>query len=338
MQQERIGIRGWGTYLPQQRMRSEEIAQRSGLPQSVVEEKLGIHALAVAGRDDHPAQMGVWAAEKALERAQLSAQDVDVMIYIGEEHKEYPLWTAGIYLQKELRATNAWAFDVALRCGTTVMAMGVAKALLQSRPDWRTALLAGGYRNGDFIDFKNPRTRFMYNLAAGGGAVILQKGYEQNVLLETEVMTDGRFALDVLVPVGGTKAPLTADNLDQYHLEVLDPKGMKQRLEETSMINFLSVVRRALARSGYTQQDLRYLALLHMKRSAHQYVLRELGLTEEQSVYLEHVGHIGQFDQLLSLELGLEQGRIKEGDVISMVSAGIGYAWTANTIRWGRWT
>jgi 3-oxoacyl-[acyl-carrier-protein] synthase-3 len=338
MQQERIGLRGWGTYLPQQRLRSAEIAARSGLPQSVVEEKLGIRELAVAGPDDHPAQMGVRAAEKALEQAQLSARDVDVIIYIGEEHKEYPLWTAGIYLQKALQATNAWAFDVALRCGTTVMAMGVAKALLQSRPDWRTVLLAGGYRNGDFIDFQNARTRFMYNLAAGGGAVILQKGYEQNVLLETEVITDGRFSLDVLVPVGGTKAPLTADNLDQYRLDVLDPQGMKQRLEETSMANFLGVVRKALAHSGYTQQDLNYLALLHMKRSAHQTVLGELGLTEENSVYLEEIGHVGQFDQLFSLELGLDQGKIREGDVISMVSAGIGYAWTANTIRWGRWS
>ena len=65
------------------------------------------------------------------------------------------------------------------------------------------------------------------------------------------------------------------------------------------------------------------------------YMLTELGLTPEQSIYLEHYGHIGQIDQILLLHLAQERNLLKPGTVVSMIAAGIGYAWGANVIRWG---
>jgi 3-oxoacyl-[acyl-carrier-protein] synthase-3 len=64
-------------------------------------------------------------------------------------------------------------------------------------------------------------------------------------------------------------------------------------------------------------------------------MVESLGLTEEQSIYLSDYGHMGQVDQILSLHLALEQGKVKDGTVISMIAAGIGYAWAANVIKWG---
>ena len=52
-------------------------------------------------------------------------------------------------------------------------------------------------------------------------------------------------------------------------------------------------------------------------------------------MYLSEYGHIGQIDQILSLQLALDQGKVKDGTVISMIAAGIGYAWAANIIKWG---
>src|SRR5690606_28180134 len=111
----------------------------------------------------------VRAAKEAIQKGGVDPLDIDLVIYIGEEHKEYPLWTAGIKLQHDIGAENAWAFDVALRCGTTIMAIKLAKDMMHSDERINTVLLAGGYRNVDFINYENPRTRFMYNLGAGGG-------------------------------------------------------------------------------------------------------------------------------------------------------------------------
>lgn len=330
-----IGILSTGLYLPSTTMTSREIAEKAGLPLEVVENKMGIKKKTVPGPEDHTCAMGIQAARKAIEKACIDPKGIDVVIYIGEEHKEYPLWTAGIKLQEEIGAYRAWAFDVALRCGTTIMAMKLAKSLLETDPSVKTVLLAGGYRNSDFIDYENRRTRFMFNLAAGGGAMILQKGLKKNMVLETSIITDGSFSEDVIVPVGGTKEPLTGESIGRYKLDVTDPEGMKKRLEQKSMDHFLKVVRESLYKSGYEEKDISYVAMLHMKKSAHRYVLKELGLTDEQSIYLEEYGHIGQFDQMLSLELAEERGKLKEGDVVVLVSAGIGYAWGATTIVWG---
>lgn len=332
-----IGILSTGIYLPEQVMTGEEIAHLAGIPRDVVESKMGIKQKTVPGPDDHTAQMGILAAKKAIEKAGLDPKKIDIVIYIGEEHKEYPLWTAAIKIQEEIGAYHAWAFDVQLRCGTTIMALKVAKSIMLADPSINTVLLAGGYRNGDFIDFNNARTRFMFNLGAGGGAIILQKGLKKNQLLESVLITDGSFSEDVMVTAGGTKQPITQEVLEQglLRLDVLDPNGMKRRLEQKSMENFLKVIRESLEKSGYEEQDIDYVAMLHMKKSAHQYVLKELGLTEKHSIYLENYGHIGQIDQILSLELAEQQGKLKDGDLVVLVSAGIGYAWGSSIVRWG---
>lgn len=332
-----VGIVSTGIYIPEQFETSAEIAKKSGIPQEVIETKMGILRKSVPGPNDHTCQMGIWAAEKALQKGNVDPASIELVIYIGEEHKEYPLWTAGIKLQQAIGAVNAWAFDVQQRCGTMVMALKVAKDMMLADPDINTVLLAGGYRNSDFIDYANPRTRFMYNLAAGGAAIILQKGYTRNQLLASHIITDGAFSEDVVVVAGGTKHPITREAIDQRlnYLDVTDPEGMKQRLEQKSMDNFIKVIERSLEKSGYSPSDIDYLAILHMKRSAHEYVLRYFGLSEEQSYYLSEYGHIGQIDQVLSLELGLQAGRIQQGNLVMFVSAGIGYAWDACTIRWG---
>ena len=333
-----IGILSTGIYLPEDYVTGKQIAQMAGIPLHVVEGKMGIKKKYVPGSHDHTCEMGIIAAKRAIAKAGINPMDIDLVIYIGEEHKEYPLWTAGIKLQQEVGALNAWAFDAALRCGTTVMALKLAKSLMIADSGIQTVLLAGGYRNVDFIDYQNPRTRFMYNLGAGGGAILLKKNHSENVLLETELMTDGSFSEDVVVVAGGTKNPMTKEALEQRlnMLDVLDPEGMKSRLEQKSMANFLKVIRESVRKSGYRVNDISYLAILHMKKSAHEYVLKELGLSPEQSIYLEDYGHIGQIDQILSLELALRDGKVKDGDLVVLVSAGIGYAWGATTIKWGK--
>ena len=333
-----IGIVSTGVYLPDEYMTGKEIAEMVGIPTHIVEEKMGIKKKHVPGPNDHTCEMGILAAKQAIERAGIDPLEIDVVIYIGEEHKEYPLWTAGIKLQEAVGALNAWAFDVALRCGTTVMALKVAKSLMIADPTIKTVLLAGGYRNVDFIDYQNPRTRFMFNLGAGGGAILLKKDHNENVLLETELITDGSFSEDVVVVSGGTKQPITKEALEQRlnKLDVLDPDGMKQRLEQKSMVNFIKVIRESVRKSGYKEEAISYLSMLHMKKSAHEYVLKELGLSPEQSIYLEDYGHIGQIDQILSLELALKEGKVKDGDLVVFVSAGIGYAWGATAIKWGK--
>lgn len=337
MSEPSIGIMAVGSYVPANFITGEEIADLTGIPARVIIDKFGIARKPTPGSDDHPNAMAVKAAQAALQKAGVDPQEIDVVLCTTEEYKEYPVWTAGIRLAYDIGATKAWALDVQMRCGTTIGALRLAKALLISDPGVNTVLIAGGYRNSDLVDYTNQRARFLINLSVGAGAILLRKNYPCNKLLSSALLSDGSFSYDVLVQAGGTVEPLTQEAIaaGRNKLDVTDPEGMKARLDALSMQNFLRVIDMALAESGYSRSDIDYLNILHMKRSAHDFVLRELGLREEQSFYLREFGHIGQQDQIISIEKGLETGRLKDGDLMVMVAAGIGYAWGASVVRWG---
>ncbi len=333
----RVGIVAAGTYIPKTVATAAEIARETGIPEEVIATKFGIVKKPIPGPGDHTNAMATWAAEDALRSSGIAAEDIDVVLCTTEEWKEYPLWTAGIKLAYDIGAKRAWAIDVQMRCATTMAALKMAKALMLTDENVRTVLIAGGYRNGDFVDYKNARSRFLTNLSAGGGALVVQRDAGKNQLLGTSVRVDGSFSHDVIIPIGGTVKPLEASDVAEhrYRFDVPDPEGMKTRLDALSMQNFLNVVDEALAQSGYGRKDIGYLNILHMKRSAHDYVLSSLGLSQEQSVYLDEFGHVGQQDQAISIRRGLETGRLADGKVMVMVAAGIGYAWSASVVNWG---
>ncbi|MBY9015577.1 MAG: 3-oxoacyl-ACP synthase [Candidatus Lokiarchaeota archaeon] len=339
MENRSVGLEAWGVYIPKERHTSEYISKETGIPKNIIEEKFGLLGKTVPGPEDHTVQMGANASFQALKRANITPEDLDVIIWAGEVYAERPMVVNGIKLQQLLgNPMNSWAFDVNQRCGTFLVGMLVAKSLIQTDPNINRILVASGYRNCDLINYKNPRSRFMISLAASGVAAIIRADYKRNEILGISAISDGRFADDVYIPAGGTIQPITSKALDDglLYLDVPDSEGLKDRLDKYSMDSFVRVIDKALAQSGYTREDINYLALLHMKRSAFEYVAKTVGVDPyTQSTYFEDIGHNGQNDGIISIEYGIRDGKIKNGDLIVIVSAGIGWAWNAGVIRWG---
>jgi 3-oxoacyl-[acyl-carrier-protein] synthase-3 len=215
--------------------------------------------------------------------------------------------------------------------------MKMAKDMLVADDEINVIMVVGGYRNGDFVDYTDKDMSMMYNLGAGGGAIILKKNHDKNILLGSHMIADGSLSRTAGVEIGGVCNPITKDNVEEAKksLRLMDPKKMKERLNEVSMPNWITCIDESLRKSNLTRNDIGYLDILHIKRSGHQFMLDELGLNENQSIYLEDYGHIGQIDQILSLHLALQTGQVKDGTVVCMLAAGIGYVWAANIIRWG---
>ncbi len=339
MEKVKVGIVGVGTYLPSQVMTAKEIAAKTNgiWSEEAVINKLGIRQKYIPGPEDGTQEMGAKAALNCLKNTGIDPLDIDVILCIGEEWKEYPLTTSALYIQDRIGATNAWGIDVQNRCCTCVSAMKIARDMLVADEEIDTIMVVGGYRNGDFVDYADKDMSMMFNLGAGGGAIILKRGYEKNLLLGSKIIADGSLSRTAGVEIGGIAKPFNVKNIDEGYksLRLLDAKKMKDRLNEVSMPNWYRCIDESLAQAKLTRKDITYLDILHIKRSGHAAMLADLGLREDQSIYLEDYGHIGQVDQILSLELALKAGKVKEGDVVCMIAAGIGYVWSANIIRWG---
>lgn len=334
-----VGIVGTGIYLPDNYMTAKEIADAtSGVwSKEAVYEKLGIAKKTIPGDDDGTQEMAVKAALNCLDNTGIKADELDVILCVGEEYKEYPLTTSALYVIGQIGAYNAWGIDVQNRCSTTISALKMAKDMLVSDNKIHTIMVVGGYRNGDLVDYTNKDMSMMFNLGAGAGAIILRKNYNKNLLLGSHIIADGSLARTAGVEIGGIINPITTNNIDKASksLTLMDPITMKNRLNSVSMDNWHKCIDLAFEDSGIQKSSLDYLAILHIKRSGHSEMLKDLGLTEDQTIYLEDYGHIGQIDQILSLHLALEQGKVKDGSVVAMIAAGIGYVWAANVIKWG---
>ncbi len=341
MHSHSVGILGYGLYLPKPVMTAADISKATGgfWAEEAVRDKLGIVQKLVPGPTDGTQAMGALAAQDALRRTGLDPKSIDVILCIGEEWKEYPLTTSATYIQGTIGADNAWGIDLQNRCCTTCAAIKIAKDMLIADDEIKTILIAGGYRNGDFVDFTDKNMSMMYNLAAGGAALILQKDLGRNLVLGSHMVGDGTMARDAGVEIGGINKPFTKENIDEGYrsLRLMNRTHMKDSLNEVSVPNWYRCIDEYLRKcGGLTRKDIGYLAILHFKRSQHDAMVKELGLMPEQTTYLENYGHIGQIDQILSLAIGLETGKIKDGTLVTMIAAGIGYVWASTCVRWGQ--
>ena len=339
-----MGIVSTGTYFPDTYVTAGEIAELSGMPEWVVKEKLGIERKFVFDPKIHPNEMAVHAARKAIGKAGIDPLDIDVVLGTTEEWREYLLWTTAIDLAHEIGAKNAWGIDVHTRCATTVAALKLARSLMADDPRINTILIGGGYATSHFIDFADVDTSFLFNIGAGAGAMILKRDWPENQVLGTHIIADGLMSRHVIVPASGTVQHPTDKAVADggFKFRLVEPEAMKARLGEVSIRNWLQCVDESLKMSvsksdgsPYTRADIDFFNMSLVKPSAHREMLGHLGLTEDQSVYMSSIGHIGEQDAIINIEAGIEQGRLKPGDTMAIIAAGIGYVWAGAIVQWG---
>jgi 3-oxoacyl-[acyl-carrier-protein] synthase III len=332
-----IGLAGWGTYLPQQTRDYNDLATLTGIPAEVIRDKFGVHQVYVAGPDDHASTMGTSAAQQALAHAGLTPTDVNLIIYHGSEFKDHIVWSVATKIQQLLGADHATAFEIYSLCAGAGVALNIARGMMTADPRLQNVLLVAASRELDLLDYTNERGRFMINFSAGGGALLLRRDDNHNKLVGTSVLTDSRLADMVVMAGGGSRHPVSAQSLEakQHVLDVPDVTIMRDVLGEVSLPNFIRVIREAVEQGGHSIADIRFLGITHMKASFHREILSQLGLSEEQSVYLNQYGHVQSADQAIAIDEGVKQGKIKAGDLVVIAGAGTGYTWSAAAFEWG---
>jgi 3-oxoacyl-[acyl-carrier-protein] synthase-3 len=331
-----VGIAGFATWFPRHVQTAAELAPLTGIPEAVLREKMGIVQRHIAAEDETVTLMASAAARRAIAQTGVDPARIGLVISHGSEHKDHLVWNAAAKIMHAVGAVNAYAFEMYALCAGAPIALHTARALMQADPRLEYVLLAAGSRENDLLNYRNDRSRFMFNFGSGGGALLLQRGSTENVLLGTSAITDGSLSEAVVLTQAAVAAgdpPVVGEVSGR--LDVTDSAYMAERLGQVSLPNFVRVIREAVEQSGASLAEVRFLGITHMKKSFYLEILEAVGLTPEQSVYLDHYGHIQSVDQALALELGLAQGKIKPGDLIVLAGAGTGYTWSAVCVRWG---
>jgi 3-oxoacyl-[acyl-carrier-protein] synthase-3 len=334
----RVGLVSYGLYLPEKFETAEEIARRSGLSRDEVVFELGIERKCLPSKEDQPGVMAAKAARQAFERSGgVPPEEVDVVIWTGEEYKDYIAQTAGIRLQEEVGARNAWAFDLTGQGVTFLVGLRVARDLMMGDPSVQIVLLAGGTRNIDLVNYSNPDTRWMLATSAGGAALLLRRGHPCHHLLATAFLVDSEMADEVYVPGGGTVQPFSPENLgtEAMFFRVADPNKMDHYLAGRLSLRFITLIREVMEKGGFPGEPPDYLALRHLQPAVRARILEGLGLPEESTDALADIGHHGPNDVMISLDRGLRREGVKDGSKVVLAEAGIGFTYAAALIQWG---
>ncbi|MFB6112223.1 MAG: 3-oxoacyl-ACP synthase [Halobacteriaceae archaeon] len=332
-------ITGTGIYVPDAVVSGAAIAERSGIPEEVVVEKMGIVQKHVCPPDeDHVTDMSVTAAERALADAAVDPASIDLVCYHGSEYKDHIVWSAAADIAERLGATEAYAQETYALCAGAPIALRHVDAQLRAG-DIETALLVGASREEDLVAYDDEDASFMFNFGSGASAFVVEAeagGRARATLEGHDAITDGQFSRDVIMPAGGSIAPPSKATIEagQHTLTVPDPEGMKERLGEVTLENFVAVADEALAIGGYDRSDIDFLAVTHMKRSFHDRLVEELGVDETGSHYLDHYGHVQSVDQGLAVHEATTDDRLASGDVVLFLAAGTGYTWAASALTW----
>jgi 3-oxoacyl-[acyl-carrier-protein] synthase-3 len=333
----RVGLAGTASYLPERWMTAAEIAEASAIPESVLVEKFGLRGKHVAAPDEHVSDLSVRAAERLFADRGVEPAEVDAVVYFGSTWKDYAVWQAAPWIAHRLGCTNAFAIEYDNVSYGTPVALRLCRNFLLAEPELRTIVAVAASRESYLLDYDNERSRFMFNFGDGAAAALLVRDHPANEVLGSHAITDGSLSLQVKVPAGGSVEPAYVGNGDgaRHFLDVADPAAMKERLDATSLDNFVRVAEEACARSAVSLADVTYVCGIHMKRSMHELLLERLGVDESRAAYLDDTGHMSGVDPLFALDRAARARALVDGDLVLLLAAGTGYTWAATVLRWG---
>jgi len=328
-----VGIAGIGYELPAGRLTSDRMADMSGIPVTVLTEKIGMQRKALADADDHPTQMALRAARRALETAQMDPSEVDMVIYCGGSPQDFGLGFPAAAIQAELGVTQAQAFELRNSCNGSNLALHTCKSLLMADPTIQTGLVVCAEKWSTILDYHDPQNLPLFILADGAAAAVVSKYVTSNRLLAYQGMTDGRFAEHIIIRQGGTRHPagpvgplsfLRAENHDDY----------AALLETVYLSNYAQVIQRAVEKSGFAMADIDFAILNQNFEKLILAILENMGWTREQTWWsLTENGHLGSVDVLYCLARAMEAGRIGPGSRVVLASSALGFSWAASVLH-----
>ncbi|MEA2038834.1 MAG: 3-oxoacyl-[acyl-carrier-protein] synthase III C-terminal domain-containing protein [Thermodesulfobacteriota bacterium] len=321
------GIAGMGFYMPEKEIPVKKLAEQAGIPEFVVE-ALGAATVREAAANEYPSDMAIKAARAALEKGGIDPLDIDLIIYCGAGVPDYIIPQTAGKIQYAIGAENAFGFDLSQGCCGMLTAIQLAKGYISIDEGITNVMLVTGDKWSQFTRFHSADSVFFGD---GGGAAVISRGHHELFPLSTEIITKGEFYDLWCIQAGALRYPASEATLkkDMHTYVCLDRERARHEFKELYIPGLLHVVRGALKKCSLNPSDVSYFDMVNNNLKVQKAILKELGISVDASSarYLQKFGHFGAQDIFLNLDMAVREKKIKKGDIIVMLTAGIGFSW-----------
>jgi 3-oxoacyl-[acyl-carrier-protein] synthase III len=320
-----------GRYIPEKRVTNADLDAMLGENVSDwLVEKVGIHARHVMASDETTSDMLAAAGLQALQRAGVSAQNLDLIV-VATDTPDYISPATAAALQSKLGAFKAGAFDINCACAAWVTGMDMAARYLATDPNLNYILVAGGYGMTKFIDWTDKYTCTLF--ADGAGAAVLKAG-DRPGYLSGKLAADGSFHDALGIYTGGTYRPATPEAVEAHGKPRVE--FVRKFPATFNSDNWPPLVREVVANAGLTVDEIDFFLFTQLNLRTIEFVMANLGQPLSKTHWImDKWGYLGSACIPAALDDALESGGgPRPGDNVVFCATGGGMAMAANVWRW----
>lgn len=322
----RAVVKGVGAHLPAKILTNHEIAKRLDTSHEWIVERTGIHERHIAAEGEHTSDLGVEAAKRALENAKLSADDIDLVVLATTTPDETMPATA-TKIQHRLGIKRGAAFDVNAACSGFVYALNVADAMLRAGSA-RRALVIGAETYSRILNWEDRGTCILFG--DGAGAMVLEAEEQPDDvqkargILFSKIYSDGQYT-GLLATTGGVSSTKEAGTLFMSGKEIF--RHATAKMSES--------IKEGLGALGFPLSSVDWLVPHQANIRILHAVAQKIGLPEEKAIIsVDKHANTSAASIPLALNVGLQAGKIKQGQIVALAALGAGLTWGSCIIRW----
>jgi 3-oxoacyl-[acyl-carrier-protein] synthase-3 len=328
-----VQILSTGSYVPERVVTNAEVDALLGASTSEwLVANVGIKERRWMPAEQVTSDLVVEAAKKALDRAGITAADLDLII-VSTDTPDYLSPNTSVVVQSKLGADKAGCYDINSACAGWVTALDQGAKYLMTEPTMKYILVAGGYGMSRFIDFKDKKTANLF--ADGAGAVVLGVGEEQG-FLSSNLLAVGSYHDALGIYTGGTYRPCTLENMAQFGAPKVE--FVKKFPKTFNTEYWPKLMQGALDKAGLTFDDVSQYYFTQLNLRTIEVMMDLLKQPIEKTHWvMDKWGYTGSPCVIMALDDAIAQGKgPKPGDVILFCASGGGITMASSVWRWTR--
>ena len=317
-------IAGTGGYLPERVMTNKEFEAIVDTSDEWIRERSGIKRRHIAAKDETTSDMGIEAANKAIEAAEVGTDDIDLIIVATTTpDKVFP--STACIVQRRLGIEKIPAFDVHAACSGFIYALDIADRFIRTGGA-QTVLLIGSETYSRILDWNDRTTCVLFG--DGAGAVVLQASDTPGVI-STHIHADGRHEDLLHVPAG------VSSGYDQMQQEAayIHMKGHEVFRKAVGTLG--SIARETLSGNGIDKHDVSWLIPHQANLRIIAAAAKKLDLPMDRVVVtVDEHANTSSASIPLALDVAVRDGRIKRGELLLFEAFGAGFTWGSALARY----
>lgn len=330
-------ISGLGKYVPDNVVTNEDLAKLMDTNDAWIQDRTGIKERRHIKdyTKESTSSMGVKAAKIAIERAKISKDDIDFIVF-ATLSPDYYFPGCGVVVQEALEIATCPALDVRNQCSGFVYALSVADQFVKTGM-YKNILVIGAENHSGGLDFTTRGRSVSVIFGDGAGAAIVSRSdHNGQGILSTHLHSEGKHALELSLKAPSTQKWVpkiieedNQDNPDYY------PYMNGQFVFKNAVTRFTEVIMEGLKDNGLEVADIDMLIPHQANLRISQFVQRKFKLRDDQVFNnIQKYGNTTAASIPIALTEAWEEGKIKVGDKVVLAAFGSGFTWASAIISW----